>query len=382
MKKTKKTVKKQGNLRFSTVFVLLSSILVLTIGIIGFVLASFNLSLSNVLGIEITQQQLEAKVIASKLAEADKYLLENPRPISKISMEGKLGNDPDRLKTVESLKDVWKVYTLGFAYNQTKDSKYSSKAYAFMNAWVPVYKTTGNSIDESHLVPMIKGYTWFRPSLDSASRSRIDNWLISIGQKELAIKYNDGRDLNNWNSHRVQLITLIGLTTDNAELASKGIVEFKKQIDQNLKTDGTSLDFVERDALHYHVYNLMPLVSLAREARNKGVDLFTYTSSSGASIKKSVDFLIPYVNGQKKHAEFVNSTAAWDKTASASKTNKNYDPQNSLELLETYFYFDQSILPIIQKLRNNTSPVPSFEVLLASRQAAQASIFTKTLDNK
>ena len=46
-------------------------------------------------------------------------------------------------------------------------------------------------------------------------------------------------------------------------------VAIKKQIAANLRPDGSSLDFHERDALHYHCYDLEPLLTLAIAASQR-----------------------------------------------------------------------------------------------------------------
>ena len=298
-----------------------------------------------VLGVQTNRDKQTKLIVANKLQEADKFLTATPNPIIKISMEGKMANDPNKINTIKSLEDVKKIYTLGYAYKVTRNPKYLTKATEFILAWAKTYKVTGNSIDESHLQPLFEGYGWTRPFMSGEDVNTIDSWLNSIADKEMKVKYNDVRDLNNWNSHRINIVGQIGYLTGNSEYINYAIEAYKKQVQDNLLPEGGSTDFLDRDALHYHSYNIWPLLYFAKTASLNGVDLYDYTSASGASLRKSVHFLFPYFSGEKTHMEFVNSNAAWDK----KNAKKLWVPKNDLYILELAYFFDDDTLPLIQK---------------------------------
>lgn len=63
---------------------------------------------------------------------------------------------------------------------------------------------------------------------------------------------------------------LIGFVLHDEPLIDRTVAAYKEQIDHNLLPDGSSYDFHERDALHYHIYDITPLLTLAIAARNSG----------------------------------------------------------------------------------------------------------------
>jgi hypothetical protein len=90
---------------------------------------------------------------------------------------------------------------------------------------------------------------------------------------------------------------------------------YTKQIKTSFLPDGETTDFNLRDALHYHLYSVKPMLTLACVAhqRSKTPDWYTYQSSSESSLKRSVEFIVPFALGQKKHIEFVHSKIAFDR---------------------------------------------------------------------
>ena len=76
--------------------------------------------------------------------------------------------------------------------------------------------------------------------------------------------------------------------------------------------------------------------------------------------------------------EFVNSTAEWDKISGSKKLSpevaEEWDPSDGLHIMELSYFFDDSTLPLVQKIRNNKADFPSFEILLAYLQRKENSI--------
>ena len=342
--------------------------LLLIINANGNYISRFIHQAGSVLGIQTSRERQEKLIITGKLLDANKILESTPNPIEKIQMEVKLNSDLNKIQTIKSLEDVQKIFTLSYAYKITKDNKYLNKSNEFLLAWAKVYKATGNSIDETHLQPLFEGYAWVRDSLNSGDRTTIDVWLKTIADKEIAIKYKDDRDVNNWNSHRINIIGQIGFLVNDKKYIDYSINAFKQQIQDNLYPDGSSFDFTTRDALHYHNFDIWALLNFSKTASLHGINLYNYQSNSGASLKKSVHFLFPYITEEKTHLEFVNSSVAWDITTGSKKTSakdaKKWDPKSGLYIMELAYFFDDDVLPLVQKLRNNKAEYPSFEILL------------------
>lgn len=332
--------------------------------------------IGSTLGIQSAKELQSDALRNKKIAEASTYLGDAPNPIEKIQMEGTLASDPRKIQTITSLKDVEKIYVLSYAYHAGGDMKFLNKSEEFLLDWASTYLATGNSIDESHLGPLFEGYRWVKADLSRESAQKVDSWLYKIAIAEKNTRYMGERDVNNWNSHRINIIGQIGYLINDKKLIDYAIKNYKLQIYQNLNKDGSSYDFQTRDALHYHSYNIWPLLNFAKTAKINGYkeDLYTYESEGGSSLVKSVHFLYPYATGEKTHAEFVNSTVPWDVTSGSKKADgsaKIWDPKTGLYIFELAYFFDESALPIVQKLRNNYAEYPSFEIMVAAIQKEQ-----------
>lgn len=94
------------------------------------------------------------------------------------------------------------------------------------------------------------------------------------------------------------------------DLAHQGAKRF---VTESLRPDGSSHDFEYRDTLTYHASALRPPIELAMITDDKGRELYTWESPEGGSLKKSVDFVVPYAMGEKTHKEWVNSKVDLDR---------------------------------------------------------------------
>lgn len=293
---------------------------------------------------------------------ADSSLQSSPRPIQKISTAGLLQGNPTKAATKEAIKDFKIMYALAICYRLTKQQKYLTKAAEYFYAWATINQPSASPIDDTNLDPLIEAYDLLKNNLPKKDRIAIANWLknTAIAEKnnlKMLPVFETGR--NNWNSHRLKVVGEIAFAIQNKPLQQWTIEKLKDQIAVNLLPDGRSLDFILRDAVHYHVYDLEPLVRLSTILhRATTVDYFHFTSSNNSSIKKSVDWLIPFITKEKTHQEFVNSTVQFDQARSKNREvghiiGQTFQPEKAIRLLVLCTYFNYPIkiesLPIQSK---------------------------------
>ncbi len=72
------------------------------------------------------------------------------------------------------------------------------------------------------------------------------------------------------------------------------------------------MDFKERDALHYVVYDLEPLVRAALVAKSQGQDWLKLSGKDGQTLEAGLNWLLPYAKGEKTHQEFAHTTKRFD----------------------------------------------------------------------
>lgn len=262
---------------------------------------------------------------------ADSALKDSPTPIERVISEGTLASDPGKKASNEAMRDVRRIESLAWVAAVTGDDRYAAKARQFIVAWAKRNKPDGNPINETKFEPLVEAYDLTREGFPPADRAIVDNWLKSKAQ---ALWADSRVRRENWESHRIKMVGLIGLATHDAALWNTAHTAFRRQMDENFEPNGESVDFKRRDAMHYHLYAVEPLLVLACAAQHKGENLFVYEAPDGVTLEKALDFVIPYANGTKQHIEFVNSKVDFDrKRAAAGETtyaNHKWNPQESI----------------------------------------------------
>lgn len=133
-----------------------------------------------------------------------------------------------------------------------------------------------------------------------------------LSRMEHDFKPSDSRWINNWNSHRVKLVTLAAAALDDKAMWARSRTQFIAHLGRNLRKDGSTLDFEERDAIHYVVYDLEPLTRAVLAAHLRGENWLGLKGSTNASVADALDWLAPYAKGDKTHEEFVHSRVKFD----------------------------------------------------------------------
>jgi hypothetical protein len=231
---------------------------------------------------QLIDQDASAKTEYKKLeAIADESLNVNPSPIDTIASEGKLQGDPKKTATGFALKDMAKMYASAVVFKLANDKEYSKNAVQYLLAWAKLNKSKGDPIDDTNLDPAIEAYDMLKSNISKANNEVIVAWFKQVAAAEIkTFKPAKQTGYNNWNSHRLKVVGEIAYAINDAELQKFTIDGLKKQIEVNLYADGSGIDFKLRDALHYHAYDLEPLLKLAIVLkRATGVDYYTYLST-------------------------------------------------------------------------------------------------------
>jgi len=311
----------------------------------------------------------EAKTLYSNFNQFTlKYLDEEPNPIDTIRTEGLLKGNPKKEKTQFSLADMNKMFSLALQYRLTEDKKYLDKSILFLKAWAEKNHPNGDPIDDTNLDKAIEAYDLIKNHIPADTKKLIDQWLLATAWAEInskRMKAGRATAINNWNAHRLKVVGEIGYVLNHKELINWTIENLKSHININLYADGTSLDFKERDAMHYHIYDLEPMLRLAIIInRAEGENFYTYDSANGSSIKRSVEWLIPYIKGEKQHEEYVNTTVKFDRDR--AKNNEPgfapgtmFEPRLALPVLRLSVYFDSTHEELLSNLNQKNKNIQS-----------------------
>ncbi|MBB5395912.1 alginate lyase family protein [Mucilaginibacter sp. AK015] len=299
-----------------------------------------------------------SKIFRNFQVIADQSLSETPNPIAVILSQGLLAGDPRKTASLKALEDANKVYALAFAYKISGKTAYLNKATDFFTAWAKINKATDDPINQTKLEDMVTAYDLVREDVTAQSRTLTDDWLRGIADALVDSKYakgSRGTAINNWNSHRIKMIALIAYTLHDNKYDSVISTELEKQLNVNLNPDGTTHDLMERDAFHYQTYDIEPLISTCIAIyRATGKNYFDWKTANGSTIKNCVDYMTPYMTGEKIHPEFVKSTVAFDKKR-AENGEKGYapgtlfEPVNGVHTFSLAAYFDKGYNTIIRR---------------------------------
>jgi hypothetical protein len=234
-----------------------------------------------------------------------------------VHTEGTLPHQGIRDQSIEARKDWPLMRDLALLWQKQHQPEDLAALSRLLTDWGTRYKPSFNPIDETDLDAYIDAYAVTRDALPPPVRSIAQRFIRQLGegylnQMEHDFKPSDGRWINNWNSHRVKLATLAAVALDDPALLARARIQFIAHLGRNLREDGSTVDFEQRDALHYVVYDLEPLTRAALAAHLRGESWLNIKGSTGASVADALDWLAPYAKGDKTHEEFVHSRVKFD----------------------------------------------------------------------
>ena len=213
------------------------------------------------------------------------------------------------------------VETLALAYFFTEDDRYSRRATHLLRVWFLDPETRMNphlqfgqgipGLVEGRGIGIIETRSFARIvdaiglMADAASWTTVDEqgmrmWMQAYLDWLRTSEY--GRDeRNEHNNHGtwydVQVVALALFVGDKAQ--ARQVIEESKivRIDRHILPDGRQPHELARTrSLSYSAMNLEGLCQLAEMGRRVGVDLWHYKSPNGGSIRKALDFLVPYAD--------------------------------------------------------------------------------------
>ncbi len=230
-----------------------------------------------------------------------------------IDREGVVFSDPRYRASdaaIQSISDLYLWAVCARAAETSVAARCTERVVEGLDTWSNTYRSTGNPINDSYLVPAIQAVDLACPVTSPERCARWRRWILDLalrGDEFYAkVKPTDGRYANNWASWRLLIRGMAGAVGDDSSLVRSTRDLVTAHVTRNLRADGSSVDFHERDSLHYHVYALEPLVQLALFVPD-AID-----PTSATSIESGLLFLRPFVLGERTHVEFAQTKVAFD----------------------------------------------------------------------
>lgn len=272
------------------------------------------------------------------IARAQAALGRAPGAIPKLHTEGTLPGHGIRDISIAAKADHPITLDLALAWAVTRDRRYLDQAARYLEDWADIYQMSFNPIDETSFDMLVFANDITASDLPGPIAAKLD-----VFWRRMASGYLDAMDgkphnaNTNWQSHRIKLATLAAYRTGDKALIDRARAAYRRQVMINLRPDGSTFDFEERDALHYVTYNLDPLMTAALAARAHDEDWYGWRAPSGASLAHSVDWLATFARGERTHIEFAHSKIAFDRERAAAG-QKEYAPHpwNPAQALNTF----------------------------------------------
>lgn len=221
------------------------------------------------------------------------------------------------------------VSTLALAYFYSGEERYAERAAMLLRTWFldPEQRMNPNDnfgqmvkgkgekgspsglLDMRGLVQIIDAMALLRgcAAWTTDDSSGMKRWFeeyyawfagSDIAKKEYAAKNNHGV----WASYQITGIAVFLGKTDDAKKFAEEAKSLR--IAGQITPEGVLPKELERTrSLHYTLFNLDAFFSLASVAARVGVDLFTYQTEDGRSIRKALDYALPFITGEKKWEE-------------------------------------------------------------------------------
>jgi hypothetical protein len=242
------------------------------------------------------------------------------RPIERFELAGTLNGHPGHVRSDRAKQNFPAIFALAVAgYRSREPLRSHSRATACsaLLSWAGVYRPTGNPIDEWFFVPLLQAADLVAWSLPPGDQKALRDWaraFASSGDRFYDRKApgNSAR-ANNWMARRL-LIRAVACTVAGDAAGGAAIPRLLSDfVARNFaaapsgQLDGRTVDFLQRDALHYHVAAVQPLVELTLCAP----DLVDQATRS--AVLSGLEFLRPFFLGQAEHVEFARTSVAFDR---------------------------------------------------------------------
>jgi Alginate lyase len=241
-----------------------------------------------------------------------------------IRRDGERNPEIDRITDHDNFgRVIGSVATLGLAFHLTGDNKYATHARRLVHVWfldpatrmnphlrfgqgIPgVNDGRGIGIIETARVPeLLDGVLLFSPSpaWTPSDESGLQDWMRAY--LRWLVESDFGRDESkNGNNHEtwydVQVASL-AFYTGQLDLARRTLEGSKARIARHVEPDGRQpLELERTRPWNYSVYNLTAFFQLATLGERVGVDLWSAGSDDGRSLRRALDFLVPFATRER-----------------------------------------------------------------------------------
>ena len=215
------------------------------------------------------------------------------------------------------------VNTLALAWYFSGDNRYADHAAKLLRVWFLDKDTKMNPnlnfsqaikgtndgrgaglIDSRHFIKVIDaiGLLQGSKSWKAADQEGMKQWFANF-LNWMQTSKNGTDEMHAKNNHGVwydaQRLSM-ALFTNNNELAKSIVLNAENRLDKQMDAGGMfPLEMERTTSLHYTGFAIEAFFLIARMAEKTGIDLWSYVSASGKSLKRAFDNYYPYIAKDK-----------------------------------------------------------------------------------
>jgi hypothetical protein len=240
-------------------------------------------------------------------------------------------NDPLLIQSRRAFQDSDVASIQALAYILLGDQVYLNAVDRILKAWSTRNVPTGHPIDETRLEGLIWAYDLVACRLSEDHSNAFKRWLLILRDKKEHWQFGPLTRYNNHRTHHLKIQILIDKVLGDTVALQRHRAEVETHLKVNLSRDtGASLDYEERDALYYHVFNLEAWYEIQLQLQ-----------CCEQSIARAYQFLAEKIRTGDTGGEFANSVAPIDMAREAAgfdyaRANSHFNTQRAARVIAQY----------------------------------------------
>jgi hypothetical protein len=214
-----------------------------------------------------------------------------PHPIATLASAGIIDpDDPQRVATRTALRDANHAALLALAFRLDGERDFLDATRRLLIGWAGFNRPSGHPVDESKLDLFIWAYDLVRCDIPQGEQKTVEAWLRAILDRKDRWRFGPSASRNNQHTHQLKVQVLIAAALDDAARLKRYTAQAREHAAANIEPDsGATYDFRERDALHYHVYDLeawgeIDLVTRCCTASTDAAAMFLWRKIAGGDV--------------------------------------------------------------------------------------------------
>jgi hypothetical protein len=237
---------------------------------------------------------------------ADAALSLSPQPVETLHSAGVTDpSSPELQASRRAFRDSDNCAIMALAYRLTGKKDYHEGARRVLAAWSRLNRPSGMPIDETRLDPFLWALDLLGPD---ARDTAVTQWLERWQAANRSYRFGSVAATNNHQTHHLKILVMLDRLLGRDADYTRDMAAVERHRKANLPTaDGKSIDYQQRDAMHYHVFDMEAWLEIA-----------LVSGCCGDSMDRSFQFFERTLAENPTHLEFTKSTAPIDRQRAAA----------------------------------------------------------------